>query len=110
MPIALVKVTHQAIKDRVGVLDYISSIKVITIDKNHEQSEREYYFPSLIDSTCERQAYDVETDFTANKLINDVSSRVYLDLRRSSMIFVRTKREKKILFEINPDIPIYLIE
>lgn len=102
------KLVSQPIKDRLGVIDYVSSVHVTYIDKTFDSSEKEFVFPLLLDTNTEA-APEKEFIGSANKIIETVGRKIENSLRRSTMVFVQTKRDKLLLQELT-DAPIHIID
>jgi hypothetical protein len=111
MPIALVKVLCHPIKDTsFGILPFIEKVSITLIDDDFKQHLHNFNYPSVYDSNYISVNIDEENvSPSANKIIADTNKDILETMKEVSLIYCRTKIEKKLLSDIVEKTPIRVI-
>lgn len=99
MQVALVKFVTQSCNDPSGgVTDFVNSAVLTLFDKSFNCTQHFIKFPTL--TPISSPNVDVELEKTsANKLIQIATQKLQTFLKKSSLIFVASKREKELVLE-----------
>lgn len=98
MQVALVKFATQSCIEPCGATtDFVNTVSLTVFDKSFNVHHQFIKFPSLTPSP---QNVEIECEKSSgNKLIQIATKKLQAELKKSTLIFVGTKREKELILE-----------